>query len=430
MKLADLSSFTRVVIVDNDEDDGLGIRSALDVNHIPSLFIHAEGRGALPKEPFPNVRLVFLDLNMIPVAASNERAIATYALTFLSKVVGDHNFYILILWSSHIGQSLETVFLDMINEDRFSNIRPVVPPIPITKSECKKADNKYSVQKMNRFIKEGIETVSNYALLTRWEIAIDQVMSQFLSSLLSDQDQVNISKKLHALAEAYAGTGYKKNISRHALLALNDALKGSIDGEINSQDYSKNNSKIDPSPGVLSVDDMAEINEKLILNPEVSVGPGCVLKAVSQKRMGTLFTASSARGITNVHVNVTPICDVAQDKNEFSYYVDGVITAHDDKKIKRADYVYAFKNSFMYNGQNVIIVLNLKTFHSVEKKPRTRPTYRKMKDREGNSVDVLVPANKVETEANVMFKLRDNVVTDFQHKIAAYNARPGHILLS
>jgi hypothetical protein len=78
MKLADLSSFTRVVIVDNDEDDGLGIRSALDVNHIPSLFIHAEGRGALPKEPFPNVRLVFLDLNMIPVAASNERAIATY----------------------------------------------------------------------------------------------------------------------------------------------------------------------------------------------------------------------------------------------------------------------------------------------------------------------------------------------------------------
>lgn len=425
MNLPDLASFNRTVIIDDSKVDGVGIRNALDEQHISSLFIHARDRSSLPLEPFPNVRLVILDLDMIP--ANSNRDKANFALTYLNSIVGADSFYVLAIWSTHIGSELEEEFLNRL-QNNFSHLYPCVPPISLTKSTCKNRDGKYSGHKINLLIKQEFKRVANYALFTKWEATINEVMSEFLSGVLSREDQREISKKLHALAEAYAGTSHKKDIAKNALLALNDALKGSIDGSVIKQDYSSDNKKIFKRVGRLGADTVAEINSKLIINPERILGPGSIFKSSGASHTNSLIKGRMT-DCTSVMIDVTPICDVAQDKHKFSYYVHGVVAP--EKAVSNGyGYAYEFRNTFRYQNKNMKVIINLKSLETYPKLKWDQPKYETRKNRAGDNVEVEIPKPAMEDADNILFKLRDNVVIDFQHKIAAYNARPGHVLLS
>lgn len=426
MNLPDLSSFNRVVIIDDSESDGLGIRGALDSQKVPSLFINAKQRENLPKVPFPNVRLVILDLDMI--SANSVRDKANYALTCLNSIIGPNSFYVLAIWSTHTGSDLEQEFLSRL-DDGFSHLKPCVVPISLSKTICKNRDGRYSAHKINYQIKSEFKKVANYALFTKWEATINEVMSDFLNGTLSNENQHLISKKLHALAEAYAGRSHQNNIAKNALLALNDALKGSIDGGVIKHDYSKENAKIHHRVSRLSPDIVADINTKLMVNPEISIGPGCLYESGSNQFTSSLIDGSMS-GCVNVMIDVTPICDVAQDKNKFSYYIHGALVIESTKVVKKAGYCYQFRNLFKYQDRNVYLVVNLKSLESLKKQKWDRPRYEWRLAKDGTRVEVEIPKPPAIDPANVLFKLRDNVVVDFQHKIAAYNARPGHVLLS
>jgi hypothetical protein len=364
---------------------------------------------------------------MIPVAGNSDRATAIHALTFLDKIVGNHNFYLLIIWSTHAGGSLEASFREAINADTFKHLRPVVAPISLSKAECV-TRGEYSPSKINGFIKQKLGDISNYTLLTKWETTINEAISEFLSGLLSDSSQQDISQKLHALAKAFAGKNYEKDIAKHSLLALNDALKGSIDGGVIAKNYSTNNRKIDPNTSALSEGDIAKINQKMMLNPELRLGPGCVFKAsnsVGQKFSKNLLIREIT-GCINIKIDITPICDIAQDKNEFSYYVHGLLVPKTAEPGK-GDYIYAgLNNFFLHNDQNMKLVLNLRTLEAVPKRgPRAR--YEKRRDQSGALISVQLP--DLPKKEDILFKLRDNIVIDIQHKVTAHNARPGHVLL-
>lgn len=425
MNLPELSSFNRVVIVDDNEEDGLGIRTALDSQEVASLFINAKQRENLPAAPFPNVRLIILDLDMI--SANSVRDKANYALTSLNSIVGPNSFYVLAIWSTHTNSDLEQEFLTRLN-DHFPHLKPCVSPISLSKTMCKNRDGKYSAYKINNQIRFEFKKVANYALFTKWEATINEVMSDFLNGTLSNENQRLISKKLHALAEAYAGQSHQKDIAKNALLALNDALKGSIDGGVIKHDYSKENSKIHTRVARLDPDVVADINTKLMVNPEISIGPGCVYESATDQYAGSLIDGSRA-GCTNVMIDVTPICDVAQDKHKFSYYIHGALVIQ-STKLLRAGYCYPFKNLFKHDGNNVSLVINLKSLESVKKQRWDKPKYEWRLAKDGTQVEVEILKPKMIDGANVLLKLRDNVIIDFQHKIAAYNARPGHVLLS
>ncbi len=219
---------------------------------------------------------------------------------------------------------------------------------------------------------------------------------------------MEISQKLHALAKAYAGEKlYDKNIAKYALLTLNNAFKSSIDSGVMSGKYSRDNQGIDDIAEPLGKTDVAENNQKLMLNPIQRSGSGCVYKAdktATNKYLDKL-TYKELKGCTGVKINITPICDDTQLKNEFSYFIYGLL-APEDIKTKKGDYIYEFRHYFMYKGKNVRLILNLRAL-------RNNP--------------------KSSFNPRVNTQLLSSEITSlpiYNHKISGYNARPSHILLS
>lgn len=422
MNIEELSNFNRVIIIDNNKEDGVAIQNALKEKNISSLFICAGDRDSLPRKPFSNVRLVFLDLELI--LTSNDVSKASMAIRWLSSVIKENSFYVLVIWSGHIGSPLQLEFMSLLN-NRFNAIHPCISPIALTKASCKKRNGDYSCNKITQQVKKGFKKISNYDLFIRWENIVEDSISEFLSDILSNENQRKLSEKVHALANAYAGKKYREDISKSALLTITDALKGLIDININKEDFIKNNRKIYKKVSVLDNNKVAVLNTKLFLNPDNSIGVGCVLDSPSSKQYtGNLLKKKSADCI-DIAVNITPICDIAQGKNAFNYYVHGLLALETDI-VRKAGYIYEFKNIFRYKNKNYKIVLNLKALETVKK---TSAEFEKRETLTGEQIKVKVQKNPLELRNNILIKLKDSIVIDFQHRIAAYNSRPGHVLL-
>ena len=96
MKLQQLMEANRVIIIDDSQKDGEELRKALDGANISSLFLYNDSKVILPESSCPNVRLVFLDLDMNPsIVGSRDKAV--HALAVLKKVIGSQRFYMLIV---------------------------------------------------------------------------------------------------------------------------------------------------------------------------------------------------------------------------------------------------------------------------------------------------------------------------------------------
>lgn len=427
MNPTELTAFTRIIVLDDDADEGSKIRDALADLKLSSLFIHAVDRSVLPAQPFPNARIVFLDLEFVP--GGTDRSRASTALAYLNTVVADGGFYVLVVWSSHIGSPLETEFREQLNT-RAINIKPCVPPIFISKASCKKADGTFSGRKIASNIKQGFKSVKSYELFINWENTVSNTVSMFLSNILNGENQRELSKKIHALAEAYGGKKYKDNIAKNALLTLDEALRGLLDSNIARGDYTTHNQHIIKTVSGLDKDKMAGLNEKLLLNPDKMRGSGCVFKTTrkeSKRYNNPMFKdkAWPQEGI-DVMIDVTPICDVAQNKNEFVYYIYAALVP-EKTKCKKAGYIYDFDHPFRYDSKNWRLILNLKSLETVRKDAATTPV--KVLLANGNVTSLMPVARAIDNDDSIIFKLKDSVVVDFQHKIAHHNSRPGHTLL-
>ena len=235
MDLDELTELNRIVIIDDDKKDGASIRDALATKFIPSLFIHLNNKTQGALKLFPNVKLVFLDLGMLPNTTS-ERAQARYVLQTLQKIVGEKSFYILVVWSTHIEESLARNFMQLINEKESIHWRPIIDPIQLSKKDCK-SEGEFCFDKINKSIHKHLLKIPNFRLLMKWDAMIEKSKSKFIDKIFANDEQDVISQKLHALAKAYAGKRYKDEIAKNALLALSEAVKGSLNAEIISKKY-------------------------------------------------------------------------------------------------------------------------------------------------------------------------------------------------
>ncbi|MDP9211492.1 MAG: hypothetical protein M3N27_05825, partial [Thermoproteota archaeon] len=102
MKLNNLSDFTRIVIIDDVAKEGEAIRKALLTKGISSAFFCVSSSAEEPNGPYKNIRLVFLDLELLgSSAASGAESRAVVALAKLAKIVDVSSHYVLVVWSSN-----------------------------------------------------------------------------------------------------------------------------------------------------------------------------------------------------------------------------------------------------------------------------------------------------------------------------------------
>ncbi|KKL60906.1 hypothetical protein LCGC14_2200660, partial [marine sediment metagenome] len=195
---------------------------------------------------------------------------------------------------------------------------------------------------------------------------------------------------------------------------------------VNRGDFTEDDQNVYSRAANLDKDKVSELNTKLFLNPDDTLGSGCVFRSSVSGRYTDALLVRRSGDCIDIMVDITPICDVAQNKNKFSYYIHGVLALQTDKA-QDYGFVYEFRNPFKYNGKNLKIILNLKALETFKKEPETRMTETREKE-DGTQVEVKTPEAQFTAES-LLIKLRDNIVMDFQHKVASYNSRPGHALL-
>jgi len=427
MDLREISDFNRVVIIDNDIGDGSGLQRALQKEMIASVFLHVNGLDGLPSKPFPNINLVFLDLDLIN-SVSNNRDKASRAIACLSKVVRPNSFYVLVIWSSHTTTELESDFREILENN--NELMPCVNPIALAKLDCKDAKGNYSVRKINSRIRKRFNNLKAQSLFFKWEAIVAERMTSFINDVTKLDSQRDLSKKLHALADAYAGNDYKEDVAGNALFTLNGALKGSLDGAVAQNDLKVYNKRINKGVGSLGIEQKSLINSKLMIDPDIKLGPGCVYECLKCK-FGHLTNIKYREDVIKVVINLTPICDAAQKKNQLNYYIHAaLVPSRALSTIKSAGYVYIFQNQFQYNNKAYYIVVNLKSLEGIIKRKNPGKDERVvMKNECGEEVAVFCGALHMDSVENVLFKLRDPVVLDLQQKSSSHMSRFGHAYL-
>lgn len=429
MDLKDISDLNRVAIIDNDDDDGKSLQKALQAKQIGSVFLKVDGITGLPAHPFPNISLVFLDLDLLSTLA-NDRDKASRAVACLSKVVAPRSFYVLVIWSTHTTSGLETEFRDILKD---TDITPCVLPISIAKGDCKKAGGGYSFAKINTNIKKQFNALKAQSLFFKWETIVSAQMSNFTNDLVKNDDQRGLSKKIHALAEAYAGNTYSQSLTKNALFTLNDALKGSLDAAIaNSDDLEKYDKKVYKKVAKVSVEQKAQVNSHLMIDPHKRLGSGCVFECSLSCDLHPT-TTKRVRNKKKIILDLTPLCDAAQRKNILNHYVHALLLPSEKIKLlyDKPEFVYVFRNQFNIDSKSYYLVINLKSLEGAVKRknPGTDETTM-MQTAAGEDVEVVRKALHTDSVSNILVKFRDPVILDIQQKVSSYMSRFGHSYLS
>lgn len=419
MKLSNFSDFARVVIIDDREDEGNGIKEALETIQIPSLFYHVTSNRSLEDKLCKNIRLVFLDLIFSDSKSSNAAQNAGNAISKLSKVVGQTGFYILVMWSSHTTEDVATAFqTQMARQTDFAKPYTI---LALQKTDFKTTTGKYKIKSIIKKINEQLTLSPSLQVFSDWERLTTNSISDLAGSIAGQKTHDELSKTINSLSEAYAGKGKLKDTPHNALMAFNEIFRGLVSQQIVSNGFGNLYKKI--GTGTLNDSERAKLNTVLMFTPDTNIGPGSIFKikglgknkkkfisAILDQDEAALGTAYGK--IIPIAIEVTPLCNAAQGNSQHAYFLNGLMhpksyphgTGTKEIKIKgRSPHCYTLEKGFWDNNANESFTLsfNLKLFHSALS-------------------DKYVSMDK---------KIRDNLVIDLQHQISGYISRPGHVLL-
>lgn len=420
MKLSNFADLARVVIIDDREDEGNGIKLALETIKIPSLFYRITSNRSLDDKLCKNIRLVFLDLIFSDSRSTNAAQNAGNAISKLSRVVDKNGFYVLVIWSSHTTEDVATAFRTQM--DRQTDFAKPYAILALQKSDFRTTTGKFRIKSIISKINEQLSLLPSLQVFSDWERLATNSISNIAGSIAGRKSHDDLSKTINSLSEAYAGKGKPKDIPQNALMAFNGIFSGAVSQQIMSNGFGNLYKKI--GTGTLDDPERAKLNTVLMFTPDTHIGPGSIFKikglGKSKKKFISAIldqdetTLGAAYGkIIPIAIEVTPLCNAAQKNAKHTYFLNGLlhpefypnttgqkeITINKNKK----PHCYTLEKSFWDNdnGETFRLSFNLKLFHSTLS-------------------DKYVSMDK---------KIRDNLVIDLQHQISGYISRPGHVLL-
>jgi hypothetical protein len=207
---------TRVVVVDDDPQDGLAILQALSQLGAGAAY-YSGSLEQLPAERLRGVRLLVLDMDL-GTGASHPAAILAPTLAVVDRLLDHRNGPVLILaWTGH-GELVDEF------RRRLQAARPDLHPLFVILMEkaAVKAEAKGDVVELSRIVMERTQTLFPFDLLLRWEEQVHQAAN----------DAVNvIADLIGAPATGVAAAAVEetwRNGLLHILRALARAASGSV----------------------------------------------------------------------------------------------------------------------------------------------------------------------------------------------------------
>ncbi|MDI6735241.1 MAG: hypothetical protein QME42_03445 [bacterium] len=406
----------RVVVIDDDYKEVESLLKVLSKNKVPVMYFTGILE-ELPEQPFSDVRIIFLDIELGTEGQPEKTKVSTTA-GVIQKIIGNRsNPYLIIAWTKY--DKLLNGIRKLLKDN------PPLLMLNLEKSKCKDEKGKYEIGKIEEKLKEELKKAGIFHLFIIWENFVHnsagKIVNDFSSFYsLDDNWNKNMCGVFHKLAKAYAGeqlpAGKVDELIKNALLAFNGTFLDTLENEIrNYIDIDK--TLLPDDKGNIANDILAKVNSRLLLIfdiPDMPV-PGNIyfnIKAPEAK-IDELFNEKNIdtyqqkddlnKKVKAIFLEVSPSCDYTQNKWKLHRVLPGVIWPVDyQKKINQADYIYTSR-LFKIDNEIYKFVFDLRYLTSL--------SFDDLKDKRPE------------------FRIRHELLIDIQSKIAGHINRPGVISL-
>lgn len=424
----------RIAIVDDVLDQALPLMRVLSKNNIPYVFYQGNNVDFLPEQPENDIRVLFLDLNLLGGRDVNPKEIRSVLFNTISKIISPDNYpYVLILWSRQ-----ENEYKEML-EELFQNELKQCAPIAIKNyiksnffpnfSEVE--ENQENECDILNELKSIILELPAYSYLMQWENCVHNSADATIQELFRDyHSQENWTDNANCILDMFAHSFLEKHYNnvvpedkaKASLFLLNDVyidtlestitgckienaveLEYSVDEEQKNRIRSKTNYKLliskadidkkHPGCVITPVEGCVEYVKcsKSVLNDSLNMEkirvqvmekfPDMRMREAKQlyKRLIKETKDIICSTLLPCGVVVTPACDYAQNKSQYDRVVLGIIIESRYKEMidTKSEAIYV-SPPFNDGSHERILVLNFRYFmtHELSNVDNVKPLYR------------------------------------------------------
>lgn len=424
----------RIAIVDDQIEQALPLMRVFAKNNIPYVFYRGTDQDYLPERPENDIRILFLDLNLLDGRDNQPKDIRSALFATIRRIISPNNYpYLLVLWSRQekeyrslleelftkdLAQCAPIAILNWIKSDFFPNF---------TDAE----ENKENEYKIFEELKKGLSAFPAYSYLMQWENCTHNSADETIQNIFHDPHSLSNWQNsanciLDMFAKSYLGKHHDEasfeERAKASLLFLNDVYHDTLESHVVIGDYSNATDLHYEVDEECKKNIAAKINECLLLSKQYDSfrQPGCVLPVVltqeNELHFHKLFnecfnkkelSSKEAKQLKEeiyktlqpCAVVVTPACDYAQKKMKYDRLVQGLIIEEKYRYyINSLSDTFYLSPLFELNGQKCSLVLNFRYFTTYDM---------------GN--ESLVP----------MFRIRDSILAEIQSKLARHINRQG-----
>lgn len=441
----------RIAIVDDDEKQAMPLMRVFSKMNIPYTFYKGNDYRFLPETPENDIRILFLDLNLLGNREEKPKDIRSALVPTISRIISPQNYpYILILWSRQESQYKKVL------EEIFQNDLKKCAPIAIRNYVKSDFFHDYGTEENEAIddtliidaLKSVLEEFPAYSYLMQWEnlahTSTDGLLKEIFPNV-EPKEWGNITNVIiNSLGRAYVGQHFSdatpEEKIKASLFALNSVYVDFLDNNLTNCSINLPKELVEQSLSNALIKALkADLNHKMLvfMHPTSMCEPGVVIQYTDQtsnsfeqllhrilsiysiryeiqREFSDILDSVLKKEISNrvqkikkdiqqtwlkIGVVVTPSCDYAQKKKIYDRIVQGVmIESCFIDYVNQGDAFYT-SPIIKYNNKEYIIVLNFNYFIT-------------------SNLDQ-------ESNCDILFKLRHPVLAEIQSKLARHINRQG-----
>jgi hypothetical protein len=229
----------KVVIIDDKPDDVKDLIAALSKEKVPFVHYKEDDLSDLPDTPIENVRLLFLDLELLTDVYQSPKDITGPIKTRLQRILTPHTAYALVIWSKKDNTYKNALINDFDTE--FVKYKPIFHT-SLPKADITKSNNPIELIKKELEL-EMLKFKSLNAFLI-WESMVNEAsgnLTNQIAKLFPPDDLWDKKTKflLYKLALAYSGKAVNNfddlKQLKNALYTLTTTFSDNIENFINTR---------------------------------------------------------------------------------------------------------------------------------------------------------------------------------------------------
>lgn len=303
----------RVAIVDDKIEQALPLMRVFAKNNIPYVFYEGNNYNYFPETPENDIRILFLDLNLLGDRNLQPKDIRSTLYSTLSHIISPKNYpYVLILWS--LQENEYKAVLDELFEGDLKNCAPITIQDWI-KSEffpdfADTEENEDQESKLIKGLQDIIAGLPAYSYLMQWENCIHKSADDTIQGIFHDFNsqgdwENNANCILSMFAQSYLEKHYDKasyeDKTRTSLLFLNDVYYDTLESGVLASTFPNAKEMLYEKTDDDKKDIAAKINGHLLISSQIAIGqPGCVMPVKNIPKKKNLF--HELRPLQNLHL--------------------------------------------------------------------------------------------------------------------------------